>query len=148
MLCTSCESQVPAGYVFCRCGVATGETAERRTDKALSALTYVTPIPALLVLAGGPRRSDPRVRVHAWQSLALWAVWLAVQSVALLVPHIGRELQPIVALMFFGIWTMCVIAAASGEICTLPFACGWAQKRVCGAEPTSTPRPQSRSQAA
>jgi uncharacterized membrane protein len=76
------------------------------SSNAAAAISYITFIPAVLFLALAPYNRDRFVRFHAWQSIALFVVWVAIRILFAVFAIAGMHL------FFFGMWTLIRLAIA------------------------------------
>ncbi|HEY1254707.1 MAG TPA: hypothetical protein VGF01_08005 [Terracidiphilus sp.] len=110
------------------------------SDKAAGAIAYITVFPAIAFLVLVPYRKSPFVRFHAWQSIFLNFVALAISNLLYLV--IGGHgvntvvlgLQGGVLLLYFWIvlWVFCALAALGGKSLKLPILGKLAERQANG----------------
>ena len=94
-------------------------------DRAVAALAYLTFIPAAVILFLPEFRNRRFVRFHAWQSLLLWAVFLALTIVALFLSNVAAAMffllfGILASLAMFFLWVVLSIKAWQGERFELP----------------------------
>jgi uncharacterized membrane protein len=91
------------------------------TDNGAGALAYMTFIPAILFLVLPPYNTSSYVRFHAWQSIFLNVVGVAVWIVfAILgrIPLLNLLVIPAMLLIFLGLfilWVILVLKAVNGQ---------------------------------
>ena len=91
------------------------------SDTAAGALAYVTIIPAIFFLLVEPYNKNSFVRFHAWQSIFLCVVCIAVDFVLGLIPIIGWfVLLPLFCVGILILWIILVLRALKGERYELP----------------------------
>ena len=149
MFCNACGAEVPAGAAFCnKCGASVSATtpggaaavavpARQTTSTGLSenaaaAIAYITIIPAIIFLLIEPYNRMRLVRFHAWQCISLSVVWFAVRMVFLFLPwSYGLWfLFPLLSLLIFGVWLLCLIKASQGQYFKLPLIGDFAEKQA------------------
>ena len=114
---------------------ATGATSGL-SDDAASGLAYLTFIPAIIFLVVAPYNTNPKVKFHAWQSIFLAALWVAIWIVLAIVGVIpGLNLLdlilfPLLGLGFFILWLICMIQAFQGKKFMIPVIGALAQKQA------------------
>ena len=158
MQCPACSTENPAGATFCqRCGASLTGAAPAGgytqvppagtpqqpgaasaqsglSDNAAGAIAYLTFIPAIIFLVMEPYSRRPFVRFHAIQCLGLTLLSFAVQLILALVisiAHIGAViLSPLVSLVFFILWLICIVSAAQGKWFKLPVIGDFAEQQA------------------
>jgi uncharacterized membrane protein len=112
-------------------GSLPARTSAGRWDPIISAIAYITFIPAAIFLLTGSVRKRGLVRFHSLQSILLWVAWVlaavAVRVIFLIlsfVPSvaflIGWITAFVVGLAFFLMWWVLIIKALQGEMFELP----------------------------
>ena len=95
-------------------------------DRALAALAYFTVIPAAVLLLLPGFRNHRFLRFHAWQSVLIWALFLVLTIIALVLSNVAAA----VVFLLFGIlaalailflWVVLSIKAWQGERFELPW---------------------------
>ena len=99
-------------------------------DNTAGMLSYITIIPAIILLVMEPYNKRPFVRFHAFQCLFLGLAAFAAQVVLSIIPIIGWMLIPFVALatLVAAIW--CLIKANQGQKFKLPIIGDFAEKQA------------------
>jgi uncharacterized membrane protein len=106
------------------------------SDNAAGGLAYVTIIPAIVFLVIAPFNKNSYVRFHAWQSIFLFIVWIALDILFMILgrlPFIGWFtwiLWPLAGLGLFILWVICLIKAFNGERFKIPFIGDLAEKQA------------------
>ena len=106
------------------------------SENAVCGLAYLTIIPAIVFLATPPYNQTPKVRFHAWQSIALaiaWVVvWVALTVVGFMpvIRWINIVIVPLVWLGFVVTWLIVMINAFSGKTIRLPIIAPFAAKQA------------------
>ncbi len=96
------------------------------SDNAAGALAYLTFIPAVIFLAMPPYNQSSTVRFHAWQSIFLTIVAVAIYIVLAIlgrIPFLGLLLIPIMLLADLGLfilWLVVVLKAVNGQMFKIP----------------------------
>jgi uncharacterized membrane protein len=102
------------------------------SDNAAGALAYITFVPAIVFLVLPPYNASPYVRFHAWNSILLnvaavivdIAFTMLLMFTAALTPlgyfGTGRLLWPLLELLWFVLWLVCVLQAVNGKRFKLP----------------------------
>ena len=95
------------------------------TDRAVAALTYLTFVPAAVLLFVPTYRNHRFVRFHAWQSLLLWAVFFVLTIAALFLSNVAAAMFFLVfgilaSLAMLFLWIVLSIKAWQGERFELP----------------------------
>lgn len=88
-------------------------------DNVAGALAYVTIIPAILFLILEPYNKRPFVRYHAFQSIALGVVAIAL-SFFMVIPILGWIVGLLGDLLLFVAWIVCMSKAYQGMLFKLP----------------------------
>jgi uncharacterized membrane protein len=94
-------------------------------ERAVAAGSYFTLVPAAVFLVLPQYRTNRFVRFHAWQSLLLWALFLVLTAVALVLSNVAAAiiflvLGIIVSLAMFFLWLVLTLKAWQGERFSLP----------------------------
>jgi uncharacterized membrane protein len=99
-------------------------------DGAVSALAYLTLIPAVLFLLLEPFKNRPNLRFHSWQSILLCiAASTTTVAAAFLAATVDSEIvAELVWLVWFLVWLACAINAAHGKRFKLPVIGNLAEK--------------------
>jgi uncharacterized membrane protein len=95
-------------------------------DRALGALAYFTPVPATVLLLLPGFRNHRFLRFHAWQSLLIWAVFLVLMLIALVLSNVAAAVifllfAILAALAILFLWIVLSIKAWQGESFELPW---------------------------
>jgi uncharacterized membrane protein len=98
------------------------------SDKAASAISYLTFFPAIVFLLVKPYKDSPCVRFHAWQSILLFIVAFAADivlgAIALLTLFLGTVALSytlrLFSLFWLVLWLACVFQAYQGKRLKLP----------------------------
>ena len=98
------------------------------SDNAAGAIAYLTFIPAVLLLVMEPYNRNSYIRFHAWQSILLSIVAVAVDMVLGFVlvfalmfsPFLHLAAWRVIELFWFAVWLVCVLNAAQGKRFKLP----------------------------
>ncbi len=98
------------------------------SDNAAGAIAYLTFVPAVFFLATEPYSRNSYIRFHAWQSILLFVVAVAVEMVlgALLVfalvfsPFLHVAAWRAIELFWLAVWLGCMVNAAQGKRFKLP----------------------------
>ena len=104
---------------------ATGATSGL-SDDAASGIAYLTFIPAIIFLVVAPYNTNPKVKFHAWQSIALAVLGFVIGIVLAIVgmiPFVGLVdliLAPIVWVGFLILWLIVMIQAFQGKKFVIP----------------------------
>ena len=122
--CPHCDAPMGAKAAFCpACGWSM--TPVPPLERAVAAAGYLPILPATVVLLLPTYRRHLFVRFHAWQSIFLWIVFLALTVAAILLSNIAMA----VAFLVFGIlatlamlflWFVLSLKAWQGERFGLP----------------------------
>ena len=97
-------------------------------DNMAGALAYLTPIPAIIFLIVEPYNKNSFIRFHAWQSILL-AVGAFIINIILSIglafafaflPFAHLAAWPLIQLIWFLVWLVCVFQAYSGKKFSLP----------------------------
>ncbi len=108
----------------------------------MSIIAYLWFVGAIIVLVQNP--TDKFLKFHAWQSIYLSGVWIAIWIVLNIVmgamydPYRGGVgilglfglLTPLLSLAFLVAWIMCVVKAYQGETYKLPVIGDMAEKQA------------------
>jgi uncharacterized membrane protein len=115
---------MPANASFCpACGL--GMRAIPVAERAAAAGSYFTFLPAAVFLVLPQYRANRFVRFHAWQSVFLWALFVVLTAVALVLSNMAAAiiflvLGIIVSLAMFFLWLVLTLKAWHGERFSLP----------------------------
>jgi uncharacterized membrane protein len=96
------------------------------SDNAAGALSYITIIPAILFLVMPPYNQSPYVRFHAWQSVFLNVVGVALYIVLAIlgrIPFFGLLVIPLMLVLDLGLfilWLVAVLKAVNGQRFKIP----------------------------
>lgn len=97
--------------------------------KAACALTYVLGwVTGLIFLLS--EKEDKEVRFHAMQSIVFFGGLNILQLVLGRIPFVGWSLLPLLGLLGFVVWLICIIKAYQGEKFKLPVVGEFAEKQV------------------
>lgn len=143
MICSYCSAEMPEISMFCPgCGRAVKPAdseatvsiaASSRSDSLIAAVSYASPIPAILFLAipGLKFNNSAFVRFHSWQSILFSVATIIVGFLVRLVfailsfiPWVGFLFAwlsiGVVSLAVVILWIVLVVKAAQGEAYELP----------------------------
>ena len=114
---------------------ASGATAGRSaglSDNAASALCYLLGfITGIIFLVLAPYNQNRKVRFHAWQSIFLNIVFIALTIILPAVGHLaGMALLSIVDLAGFVLWIYMLFSVFNGKQVRLPLIADWADKQA------------------
>lgn len=134
--CPNCGSQIGgsagphSGY-----SSASGSTVGRSSGlsrNAASALCYLLGfITGIIFLVLAPYNQDRTVRFHAWQSIFLNVVFLALTIILPAVGHLaGMALLSVVDLAGFVLWIYLLFSVFNGKQIRLPVIGDWADKQA------------------
>ena len=92
---------------------------------AAAAISYLTFVPAIVMLVIEPYKRDNYVRFHAWQSIVLSGIWLVGSAVIESLGHMGMHwLLGLMHFFFFCVvavfWLVAIIKASQGERYGIP----------------------------
>jgi uncharacterized membrane protein len=94
-------------------------------DRAVAAVSYLTLVPAAVILLLPAFRSHRFVRFHAWQSILLWGLFIVLTTGALLVSNVASPMillllgiLGVLAMLF--LWVVLSLKAWQGERFELP----------------------------
>ena len=96
------------------------------SDDAASGIAYLTFIPAIIFLVVAPYNTNPKIKFHAWQSVALAILGFAIGillAIVGLIPFVGLIdfiLAPILWIGFFILWLIVMIQAFQGKRFVIP----------------------------
>ena len=112
--------------------------AKTNVNNPMSIVAYLWFVGAIIVLVQNP--SDKFLKFHAWQSIYLSGVWIAIWIVLNIVmgamynPYNGLGLlgllTPLLSLTFLVAWIMCVVKAYQRETYKLPIIGDMAEKQA------------------
>jgi len=123
-VCPDCGSLMPPEAAFCPgCGRAMRRPPAQ--ERAVAAVTYLTLIPAAVLLFLPQFRKSRFVRFHAWQSIFLWAAFFVLTVVGLLLSNVAAAmvfllLGIVFSLGMFFLWLVLSVKAWQGEVFKLP----------------------------
>jgi uncharacterized membrane protein len=94
-------------------------------ERAAAAATYLTFVAAAVFLLLPEYRTHRFVRFHAWQSVFLWAVFLVLTGIALVLSNVAAAmvfllLGILASLAMLFLWVVLTIKAWEGERFELP----------------------------
>ena len=138
--CSYCGAEVAAGATLCsHCNDALQNvppqvTANRR-ERTAAVAAYLTPIAAIVLLYLKPYRSSVFVRFHAFQSIIVGIVALALVLLGALFASLGWTVAWLMFGLLFGVglfflWVVLTIKAAQGVRFKLPFLGAEAARRA------------------
>jgi uncharacterized membrane protein len=139
MICPSCNTETGSNATFCpHCGANTVTGAAAAvpaqqgglSDTAAGAIAYITIIPAIIFLAMEPYNRSSFVRFHAWQSIFLGVVAVAIHLILGVIPIIGWLLLFPVSLGFLVLWIVAIFKASKGERFKIPFIGNYAEQQA------------------
>jgi uncharacterized membrane protein len=108
------------------------------SDNAAGAIAYITFVPAIVFLFLPPYNASPYVRFHAWQSIFLNVLGVAISIVlsfamvffvflgAFFLLTLGR----VIWLAWFAIWLLCALKALNGQRFRLPLIGDLSEKQA------------------
>jgi len=106
------------------------------TDDVASGLAYLTFIPAIIFLVVAPYSTNPKVKFHAWQSIALAIAGFAISVVLRViwmmpgVSYLYLILDPLVWLAFLVVVLIAMIQAFQGKRFKIPIMGDFAEKQA------------------
>jgi uncharacterized membrane protein len=100
------------------------------SETAAGAIAYITIIPAIIFLAMEPYNRSSFVRFHAWQSIFLGVVAVAIHLILGVIPIIGWLLLFPVSLGFLVLWIVAIFKASKGERFKIPFIGNYAEQQA------------------
>ncbi len=108
------------------------------SENSLSAVSYLTLIPAIVLLAIAPYNRSSRVRFHAWQSIAVGVIVFLVnfilsflmQSMALRGTSLLLVLEAVVGVAYTLVVIWCSVRALNGSMFKLPLIGAWAERQA------------------
>jgi uncharacterized membrane protein len=94
-------------------------------ERALAALSYLTLVPAAVLLFLPGYRHNTFVRFHAWQSVLLWGAFCLLTIVSLFLSNVTAAMAfllfgIIASLAMFFLWVVLSLKAWQGELFELP----------------------------
>jgi uncharacterized membrane protein len=122
--CPHCVTVMPAKAAFCpACGWSM--TPLPPADRAAAAAAYLTFVGAAVFLLLPAFRTHRFVRFHAWQSALLWAVFVVLTGIALVLSNVTAAmvfllLGILASLAMLFLWIVLTIKAWEGERFELP----------------------------
>ena len=102
-------------------------------QKTASWFAYVLSIISAIILLV-TEKDNRTVRLHAWQSLFLGCLWIAVWivfGILMLIPFLGIVFGIILWLLgvgFLVITVICIVKAVQGDMFKIPVIYNWAEK--------------------
>ena len=102
----------------------------------LLAMLAATFIPAIIFLVVAPYNTNPKVKFHAWQSIFLAGLWVAIWIVLAIigvipfVNFIDLFLFPVVGIAFLILWLITMIQAFQGKRFKIPVLGNFAEKQA------------------
>ena len=139
MICPSCNTETGSNATFCpHCGANTVTGAAAAvpaqqgglSETAAGAIAYITIIPAIIFLALEPYNRSSFVRFHAWQSIFLGVVVVAIHLILGVIPIIGWLLLFPVSLGFLVLWIVAIFKASRGERFKIPYIGNFAEQQA------------------
>jgi uncharacterized membrane protein len=108
------------------------------SEKAISAISYLTLIPAVLFLAIAPYNRSETVRFHCWQSIIVSAIAFLAnfvlsalrQSTSLLPAVPFLILSGLVGILYTIVMIWCAVRALNGKRSKLPLFGAWAERQA------------------
>jgi uncharacterized membrane protein len=138
--CQSCGKPASAGAASSPVGAAASQgpaPSGGLTDNVAGMLAYFTIVPAIVFLVIEPYNKNRFVRFHAFQSIALNVVWIALWMLRVaMIPFLGfftifwLFIWPLLALAGFVIWLVLVLKAYQGTMFKLPVLGQFAEKQA------------------
>ena len=132
--CPQCGSEMSEGAVCSHCVPTVPETTDLR-ERAAGVACYLTPLPAIALLFLKPYSRISFVRFHAFQSIIIGIVVLALVLIGVVLANLGFTLLWLMfGLLFFVglvfLWLVLSIKAAQGVRFELPVLGPEAAKRA------------------
>lgn len=132
--CSQCGAELSQDAVCPHCAPAVPETTVFR-DRAAAVVCYLTPLPAIALLFLKPYSRVSFIRFHAFQSIIVGIVVLALVLIGVVLANIGLTLLWLMfGLLFFVgllfLWLVLSIKAAQGVRFELPLLGPEASKRA------------------
>jgi len=122
--CPHCGTAMPEDAAFCP-GCGWSMIPLPLPDRAVAALSYLTFLPAAVILFLPRFRTHRFVRFHAWQSVLLWGAFLILTILALFLSNLAAAMTFLLAgilaslgMMF--LWIVLSLKAWQGERFELP----------------------------
>lgn len=108
------------------------------SDNAISAISYITFVPAIVFLVMPPYNTSSFVRFHCWQSIFLnvtaFAFWIILSIVlgvtVFFMPFAVLVVSRLVWLAWILLWILCVVNAVNGKRFKLPLIGALADKQA------------------
>jgi len=108
------------------------------SENTIGALAYFTLIPAIVFLAIAPYNRSAYVRFHAWQSIVLsviaiavnYAVGITLGMLSFTTPLLLLSVEGVVWLGFLLVGLWCIVSALNGKRFELPLIGAWAWKQA------------------
>jgi uncharacterized membrane protein len=122
--CPHCGTMMPRSDEFCP-GCAWSMTPIPLSERAAAATSYLTLIPAAVILILPAFRNNRFVHFHAWQSILLWVVFVALTTVAIVFSNVAAAMVFLLigilaSLAMLFLWIVLSIKAWQGERFELP----------------------------
>jgi uncharacterized membrane protein len=122
--CPDCGTGIPADAAFCPdCRWPMKPLSA--TQRAVAAVAYLPLLPTAVILLLPAFRNDRFVRFHAWQSVSLWTVFLALNVAALFLSNVAAAMVfllfgILISLAMLFLWAVLSLKAWQGERFELP----------------------------
>ncbi|MFZ1131590.1 MAG: zinc-ribbon domain-containing protein [Terriglobales bacterium] len=122
--CPHCGTVMPESAEFCP-GCGWSMTPLAPGERAAAAVAYLTIVAGTVILFLPAFRKNRFVRFHAWQSVLLWAVFLVLSAVALVLSNVAAAMVFLLfgilaALAMLFLWIVLTLKAWQGERFELP----------------------------
>lgn len=99
------------------------------TSKLLAALGYLTGIAAIIAILIDPYKGEKFVRLHAFQALGLWVVFI-VSSVVAVIPIIGWIAGFVLWIAGIVLGIMGIVNSAQGKYWEMPVVYGFVKNYI------------------